>query len=380
MEDLAARVEKLKQLRPQQREVFQLKCEGYTHEAIARALVIAPATVEYHIAELYTKLGIRHLPRSARLQELGRFCPALSYLPEEAASLPSGKTDPDPQPPPEDLLLIVREDALALLHPDERYPAPRRPLTPGWPLPPTPEEEGRGGFTRRNPWLAALIGGLVVAVVLGGLFLLFGRGQGGPVYIVITPEATLPSSTTLLSAPTVEPTRLQPATVEPTPTRTATPQATRTPVAPTPPPETEPGTVLAVGQAWRQSGLELTMRYARLLPDTSAGAGVGTQFDLVSEKAQPFEFLFSQDNFTATDNLGRSSKPVPLDTIGNRTYPMEQQVASLRPGEKLEAIGSGRNSHLFFPVNIRSAAVNEIIITVSMGGITDARWRIPVSR
>jgi DNA-binding CsgD family transcriptional regulator len=45
-------------LSPQQREVVRLVCDGATNRQIAQALFVSPKTVEYHLGQIFAKLGV----------------------------------------------------------------------------------------------------------------------------------------------------------------------------------------------------------------------------------------------------------------------------------------------------------------------------------
>jgi DNA-binding NarL/FixJ family response regulator len=40
-------------------EILQLMLEGYTNKAIAAAIFISEKTVEFHLDNIYTKIGVR---------------------------------------------------------------------------------------------------------------------------------------------------------------------------------------------------------------------------------------------------------------------------------------------------------------------------------
>ena len=49
----------LSSLTPRELEILQLVVAGYTNKAIAAAIYISEKTVEFHLDNIYSKLGVR---------------------------------------------------------------------------------------------------------------------------------------------------------------------------------------------------------------------------------------------------------------------------------------------------------------------------------
>lgn len=49
----------LSTLTPRESEILQLVIAGYTNKAIAAAVYISEKTVEFHLDNIYTKIGVR---------------------------------------------------------------------------------------------------------------------------------------------------------------------------------------------------------------------------------------------------------------------------------------------------------------------------------
>lgn len=247
----------------------------------------------------------------------------------------------------------------------------------------------------------AVIIGAIAALVTIVIFVtgkpnlpeLLGARQAGP---TIRPTDTpLPRSTSIV-APTVVPTLRLTDTPLPRPTSTVVPTAvptlrptntlspkptsTETPIpSPTPIPDTPPGTILEVGQAWRQGGLELRLTEAGFLPNI-----IIVQCFLANVGTTQRVLQYGQDNFSAVDNRGRR-----VDT-GGVTWGDGPRVAhdcTLRT----EIMKPGDSKWVYIPcawpnyegvalaVDVADTTITEIVITASgISSINNARWRIPI--
>ena len=59
------RLEKLKKLSNRELEVLELVCQRHTYKEIGELLFIAEGTVQFHIGNIYQKLGIAELAKAA---------------------------------------------------------------------------------------------------------------------------------------------------------------------------------------------------------------------------------------------------------------------------------------------------------------------------
>jgi len=170
-----------------------------------------------------------------------------------------------------------------------------------------------------------------------------------------------------------------PATDVPTSPPTDIP-ITDTPISPPTSTDTPADTILEVGEAWRQGGLELRLTRTEFYPKTILAYFTLTNIGDVQRVIE-----YSQDNFSAIDNLGRR-----IETGGVDWYfdPLVQHACSskaviLNPNDydniliKCEA---GNFEGVALAVNVADNAITEIIITVSgFSTIDNARWRIPIN-
>ncbi|WP_157202755.1 hypothetical protein [Calidithermus chliarophilus] len=123
--------------------------------------------------------------------------------------------------------------------------------------------------------------------------------------------------------------------------------------------DTEAGTVLELGQTWKQGGLELTLRLLRTNPD-----GLLIEASLTSRRQGDLVFRLTQDNFSASSNLGQPVKMRPI--TGSFVAP---------PGRTV------RLGYLTLTADLADPGLTEIIVVVSgISTITEARWRVPVEK
>jgi DNA-binding CsgD family transcriptional regulator len=190
VEDLSARIEKLKELSPRQREVLGYMCEGLPYAQIAGLLVITERTVLFHVGKIYEKLGIAEMPKAARQRELGRFCPALRYI-QDQGGLPDSEPAPGPEqePEPSELALedVSRDDRAIQLRASPFQQTERR--SSGW----------------LTLWLVFLAVAIIGGVAGGGVMIFFSRSATLPTSAsqpaVGAPTGFVPSSPATASLP-----------------------------------------------------------------------------------------------------------------------------------------------------------------------------------
>lgn len=171
-------------------------------------------------------------------------------------------------------------------------------------------------------------------------------------------------------------------TLRPTDTPIPNPTPTKTPIpSPTPLPDTQPGTILEVGQTWRQGGIELQLTETWLYP-----RGLNVQFRMRNLEAVDRAIRYSLDNFSATDNLGRRI-PVGYNTCGgcfSFTQDCDPRTEILPALGSIsfenECNGGWYQSDVFaLPFDTGDTSITEIVISVSgISNIINARWRIPI--
>ena len=115
-------IHKLRMLSGREREVLKLFCEGNDYKTIGEILFIKESTVKTHIGHIYIKLGLDHLPSSARRMIIYQtYCPAvhefdLTSHGEEPVKPEPVKPEPmEPEPVPDEVIDMVNEDEHALV-------------------------------------------------------------------------------------------------------------------------------------------------------------------------------------------------------------------------------------------------------------------------
>jgi hypothetical protein len=149
------------------------------------------------------------------------------------------------------------------------------------------------------------------------------------------------------------------------------PPPTETPVPPpTAIPDTPPGTVLQVGQHWRQGGLDLAVASTEFWLGQDPGILVALR--LTSLKSQDVAIRYTlADLMSAVDNSGSS-----LTVVGPNGYHDTIEVI-LHPGETVDLQCGGGWQPLVF-VDVANPAITSVTIELSIYDITGARWQIPI--
>lgn len=84
MDELAARREKFSKLTDDQRPIALLRGRGLSEKEVAAELNITVSTVKYHMKNIAPQLGLRHLNRTERAQELRKYAEAVTEVSEQA--------------------------------------------------------------------------------------------------------------------------------------------------------------------------------------------------------------------------------------------------------------------------------------------------------
>lgn len=172
-------------------------------------------------------------------------------------------------------------------------------------------------------------------------------------------------------------------TPQPVPTGTfvPTPIPTETPL-----PDTPPGTILDIGQTWRQEGFELVMGQAE---EWGYGMDKGLSpysFNLTNLQPYDRSFRVYLENFSAIDNRGVKVDVIP-DYQNVIVYPNCTPGTVVVPANstvRLESFlecstnwGPRNPDVLRFVVDLGDTSISEVIVSVSMSSI-NARWRIEI--
>jgi DNA-binding CsgD family transcriptional regulator len=171
VEDLPQRLAKLQSLTPRQLEVLHLLEEGKSHAEIAEQLVITKGAVQFHVSNIYFKLGLADLPKGQRQRELGKFGLVLPHLP--APPLSTDRASSTEEPPPETLEAL---QAISAALEDDRSIVLWQPQ-PIQRLPPIVVEDSSPRPVRKDRlptgitqllllFIGALVGGSTVAVFM----------------------------------------------------------------------------------------------------------------------------------------------------------------------------------------------------------------------
>lgn len=157
---------------------------------------------------------------------------------------------------------------------------------------------------------------------------------------------------------------------------------TTTPTAATSSVDTIPGTVLEVGDTWKQGGLELTLKDADIsTSEVWEGPGIILHFSLANRRPQEALIQLRNDNFSAVDEQGNSYDVIYANNNANFYGDIDQSFV-LESGANVP-LPVPRNSidMIFVQANIVDLPINEIRLTVDgISTISDAQWRVPIPR
>ncbi len=151
--------------------------------------------------------------------------------------------------------------------------------------------------------------------------------------------------------------------------------------SPTPLLDTPPGTVLEVGQTWRQGGLELTLVSFQMDVGSiyhNKGLGMHVCFKLTNRRPSDLTLRYSSENFMAQDNLGRRLK---LYGCMYGCSEWAEVTGIVHSGETVAfgLLGLDDWTCPYIEVDTSDPAITEVVITISnISRISQARWRIPI--
>lgn len=361
-------IHKFNALTDRQKEVLQLVCKGTPYKKIAEKLFIAENTVKTHVGHIYKILELTHLEPSQRIAIIHEtYCPLLQ---KGSAALDVAGDEVEPEPVSPEVEKIVDEDEYALVHLGS-------PEIIEGEVVELPSRQGSG-------CLWGLIGVLLGAGLLAAYLFLFGGNIPGiqtqdspPPQVeepIVMPSETpaVPIATdtavvvvvTATSVPASETPLPSDTPVPPTPTATLVPS--ETPVQ-----DTQPGSVLEVGEWWKEEGVWLRMREYEI---TDSG-GVWIILEFWNKTPGLVTFAWNTSgNLSLRDNTGHN-------------YPLTTQFTN---GQNTEAVDAGElipveNSAygftaIFADKALFNAGVNELVMTViDFSRIDKAQFRIPLN-
>jgi|SRR5579859_894143 len=242
----------------------------------------------------------------------------------------------------------------------------------------------KSGVDDRGIIIAAVIGffGAILAAVITGVFVL------------------ISTNNTARNPPTEQP-RVQPTQIitnDPTatpyinqvdnpknqpPTQRAVIQPPEYPTD-TPVPDTQPNSILEVGQSWRERGLSLLLQRAEV--HLGVGLELGPNallvFTLTNNRSNDILVKYSGENFSAVDNLGNRLKVLASNETYGPIHPYPPKTIVVKPGQMYYVTAdpnvNGYEDDLCIQFNVTNPQIRELVIAVSnLSSINNARWRVP---
>jgi hypothetical protein len=385
-------IEKLSTLTERQREVLRLFCDGLTYKTIGEKLFIAVPTVKSHMGNIYVKLDLFDLPppkRRIRIAE--QYCPLLRDV--DLSPAPPDETD-EPEPVPEPIMRMVEEDERAIVLWEPKLPAiiepQSREIVKYQPIksPPIPPP-------RRSRWL--LVGMILGALLIVSIVYEFSGEQWAEeplqdttkvpvvenrevtheVTVVVTATPAPPQPTLTSIVQTQEATVAwedTPTPAPPTPIP-ASPTPTHLPT-PTVPENTTPGSILEIGDSWRQNGVRLRLEEVSLSPRHEC---LTLMFNFFNDTDHVIVVTIEEEDFSARDNLDRRWRLITISEGGTacRNGWISELSQAVEPGERFRL--SYNAWVVSFTGFVSDTSVNEVIVTVDgLSQISNARWRIPI--
>ncbi len=244
------------------------------------------------------------------------------------------------------------------------------------------------GWGKKIVAIVTVVSGLVAIVIFmtgkENIPQLLGtRSSDQGVTVVVAPQQAGQGVKTT-AEPIVPPTAMP--TTPPIPTR----RPTETPVPPpTPIPDTQPGTVLEVGESWYQTGIELALKEA-YIDHIPTGPGCWScgypapylTFYLTNHRTQQMSIRYNLgDVVSAVDNRGRrlTVSVTHLAYVGNYSdFETKTVVLNSEQRVHLQSWGDYGPPSVIILVDTTDTSVTEVIVSVSIAGISNARWRIPI--
>lgn len=362
-------IRRLESLTARQKEVLRQYCQGNIYKDIGETLFISEDTVKAHMGNIYKKLGLDKLPpkmRTATIFEI--YCPLLAKRPPEPVI-----EDREPSPVTRKIKQMVEEDenALVLWEPAEIE------------IIDAEIEEIPQRSRRRGSCILIILGIILGAAILGGIFFALGGsipGIGEPTPTVedvaaieASQTSNLPTDTPVVIIVTATP---EPETNTPEPSSTSLPPATPTKTSipsSTPDPNTEPGSVLGLGEWWKKDGLWLRVYDYEIQAD----ADILIYVEAWNKTDSTLTFSWNTTgNFSLSDNNNYRYQIEPIE-YDNRTI---NEI--IEPGEivKISNMWDGP-AVKYNDQTVFNADVRELILTVEgLSRIDKAQFKIELNK
>jgi hypothetical protein len=405
--------DKLAKLTRRNLEVLSLVCDGYSYKEIGARLHITERAVQFHMTTVYHRLELYFeddkYKRRAELYQV--YCPVLKNLDVDEWPPVGEEVLPEEEPTDARVFALVIRDAEEGIIPMSKGEIIEGQIISIEPSPPPSLPPPPNG---RRLVLSAVLGSVISTVLVlaaVAIYITWSNRQSTPseqlqlptvtpvVQVVVhtvermvvataIPTEEVPTPAVQVVVQTVEVERVVTATPEPLsptppppptgtpipPTATHTPQPTQTPwiiiatpiptPVPTEPENTPPGTILEVGETWKQDGLHLTLRKLEM----TGGGIVNTWFVAENKAGQVLNFKFNTKDVVVTDNNGV--------VFGKHYEKSCTQSHRLEKGESRDIkecynwTGFRHGGDYFDP------EVTYLVVTISnFGRIGEAKWR-----
>ena len=358
-------IQKLKSLSKRQKEVLGYFCKGTPYKEIGEKLFISEGTVKSHMGHIYETLELTHLPprqRPAKIFET--YCPLLKKQPP--APQPEEKEE-EPEPVSPEVQKMVEEDENALVLWESSQ------IIEG-------EAEDVPPRSRRNAGCVWGLLGLVAGLVLmaGAFFLFRNNIPGLGLAVSPTPQEEIATEVQLIpvtDTPVVVVVTARSALASETPPPSNTPFSPTPTTTPsnTPEPDTAPGSILEVGEWWKEDGVWLRLANYSL---TENIPGIRVTLELWNKTGDTLLFSWNTSgNLSLKDNNGFN-------------YPLTAQFTNLSDSEKLDsgALDTVRPKNqgitaFYEDDRLFDADVTELILTViDLSRVDQAQFRITLNK
>jgi len=369
-------VRKFNTLTERQKDVLRLFCKGIKYKKIGEELFISEDTIKTHVGNIYQKLELTHLePKQRAAIIFETYCPLLKES-SSALEIIEGEIIEDekglePVSPRVQKMVEEDENALALWESAQIIDIREKK---------DPAQKGRQGGC---VW--GFIGIIVGLGLMAGYLFFFGGGIPG----IGTPDSPpLPSEEPAGTPPDLPESPLPitdtavvilatetpiSASETPLPSDTPVPPTATTAPSATPAPDTQPGSILEVGEWWKEEGVWLRLASYHITDDIP---GISITLELWNKTDGTLLFSWTTSgNLSLRDNNGFN-------------YPLTSQFTNLSDNEKFEpeelkVVRMSNHGITAFYQDDRlfNADVTELILTVvDFSRIDQAQFRITLNK